>query len=280
MAQRSSPPQSSSLGNGRMYIGAWRRRLKFESEFLTMKFIILTLASIFLSFACLAQQIITNGNIRIIFPSADWNETNPPHQMLQALDDSKTPLKLIFHAVSTPSKLRFYITQFDYPPIYDTNMAKFLADYLAGVRDRCSRQASGEVIERQDHIGNLPVKIFEAKLPNGLFLEIRTVFCAGRLYSLEMGGSVDSKAAAEQCLNGVSFVEENPIATSLMNRILQMKPQFTQMTTAYQQGKKEGYVFGAVLTGLFIISAVVIILVSIFRGAAQKKRTIPPKLPK
>jgi hypothetical protein len=95
-----------------------------------------------------------------------------------------------------------------------------------------------------------------------------------------MGGSADYKAAAEQCLNSVSFVEEKPIAASLMDGIIQTKPQITQTTAAYQKGKRIGYVFGVAITGLLVISAVAIILVSIFRGTAQKKQTIPPKLSK
>lgn len=201
-----------------------------------MKAIIRLLAALVLSLnaqVCLAQQSLTNGNIRISFPTPNWTETEPPPELRAAYDGTKSPAKLVFHAVSVPSRLRLHITQFDYP---DGPRETILAGFLDGVRRRCARQAAGDVVERLDQSAAIPVQSFELDIPGKLFLEIRAILCADRAFLVEIGGPTTSRSEAKQCLNGLFIDRESALPTPVLDRLLQKRAETAKLRMGYEKG--------------------------------------------
>ncbi len=227
-----------------------------------------------------AQQSVTNGAIRVTFPTADWAETQPPSQLRDALDRTKSQLKLVVHAVSQSSQLRFYATRYDYP---SNDLSIGLAGYLDGVRGRCARQARGEPAEKLINIGGFPVQTFEADLPRGMFIEIRTILCASCLYSLEIGGPAASRQEAKRCLDSLLLVGERPLPSSVVESILRVRTQTAGTKAAYERGRRFGYVAGYVI----FASLVAVILVLAFRRKPAphsphplpSRKAVPPPLP-
>jgi len=208
---------------------------------------------------CSAQQSVTNGSIRVTFPTADWAVTDPPAELRDTYDSTRSPLKLIFHSISQSSRLRFYITQFDYPSDFG-DLTAGLAGYLDGVRNRCVRQASGDVTEEVVNINSFPVRIFDANVSGGMFIEIGTVLCTDRVYSLEISGPVTSRQEAKQCLNGFSLVGEAPLQPSVVEGILNARAKTGGAISAYENGRRAGYALGFVLTASVVVVALVLVL--------------------
>jgi hypothetical protein len=212
---------------------------------------------------CLAQQSATSGNIRVSFPTPNWTETEPPAQLRAAYDGTKSPVKLVFHAVSVQSQLRLYITQTDYP---DTSKEKFLAGYLAGIRNALARQAAGDVTEYLDQNGTIPTQIFKVDLPGNNFIEDRAIICEGRVFLAQVGGPTSSSSEGKQCLNGISIAGERPLPTSMLNALSQTRAK----TAAYERGRRIGYAAGKAAGRAFIVTLIVGVIV-VFVLAVRRK---------
>ena len=233
---------------------------------------------------CSAQKPIIHGTLQVTFPNAEWSETEPPRELREFFESGVSPMKLVLHAVSVKSKLRFHATRFNYVSTNDIDI--IIAGYLDGVRKRCVRQAAGEVTETPGNLpGNgFPVYTFTAKAPGDVFFQVTTIFCADGLYSLEINGPEGSRSEATQCLDGVSVVGEPGLPYALFQRALQVRANVTGRSAAFKMGRRLGYAAGI----LFTASLVVLAFVLAFRrkpaaknspSALAKGLESPPPLP-
>ena len=229
---------------------------------------LLLLSAIALSFPAhvrSAQQFATNNGIKVSFPTPSWSETAPPPELLATYDDSSSPVRLVFYAVSQPSRLRLHITKFGYPPYPPAPKEIFLAGYLSGLRQRCARQATGSVAEHLDLGGALPVQTFEADVSGGLFLEMKAVFCAERVFLMEIEGPTTSRTEAKQCLDGVSIVGESALPVVLFTRLSQARAQTGharaqtgQLRVAHERGPRLGYGLGVAISAVLFIGFIAV----------------------
>jgi len=156
------------------------------------------------------------------------------------------------------------------------------AGYLDGVRRRCARQASGKVLEHIDQIAAIPTQTFEADIPGNLFLEIRAMLCADRVYLLEVVGRASSHAEAGRCLDGVSIGGESPLPADVISGLSQTMAQTGELRAAYERGRGLGRLIGAGLV-VIVVAGVIAIIFSASRSrrklANQTSSAVPPPIP-
>jgi hypothetical protein len=215
------------------------------------------------------QNVVTNDDLLIRFPTADWRESQAPAQLKNAFSTPGIPLRLRFHSVSPAAKLRFYITQFDYPA---GPKEQILAGFLDGVRQRCARQASDEVKEQQGEKEGLPYRTFSCNAPNNYFLAIRVYMAADHAYTLEISGPREARVEAERCLEGVVITGTRNMAPAVEQRIKEIRTTTRSTSEAYGKGRRIGYAVGFMFGGIIIIGAPVLVLVILL----SRKRTHNP----
>jgi hypothetical protein len=239
-------------------------------------------ALLFFNHPTCAQELITKGPIQLTLPTPDWEETEPPAEIMATYEKHKIPVKMIFHAVSPRSELRFFIIRYDFPTQQDLDVQ--FAGYLDGVRRRCARQTTGEVSEASGDYHGLPYKSVSAALPGGMFLEIRIVFCHDHLYLLEMGGLAKSRPEAKQCLDNITFSGEAPPLLGTSGGIDQIHERTTGTTAAYERGRKLGRLLAFCLFGGLVAVIVLLIIRQWMPGRSVNpirtgQSPTPPPLP-
>lgn len=234
------------------------------------------LAILFLEPSSSAQQFAPNEGIKVSFPTPSWTETEAPPELLASFGGTKSPAKLLFHAVSQSSRLRLHISSFDYP----TGPREIvLTGFLDGVRRRFARQTTETINEYTDQDGLIPMHIFEANLPSDFFLEVRAVLCAGRVFLIEIGGPTASRTEAKQCLEGVSITGESALPVEVLTNVVQLRSETRELRGHFESGRRRGRALGiAIIALIFVVIATGLAFALRKKKSRQPSGRVPPPI--
>ena len=114
------------------------------------------------------------------FPLRIGREKAPPSETFKMSTYAKNPaVELIFYSVSRSSGLQFFVTRGAFSSrASDRGKSNFIAGYLNGVRAQFTNGAHGIPVEALVPKGDTLLTTIEVTQTNGVFFQIRTVYCA------------------------------------------------------------------------------------------------------
>lgn len=211
------------------------------------------------------QGGFTNGGFQVKFPSDDWSQETPPAAASDPI--KKGGGQMVLYAESSTG--RFFVSKFDYPRI--TNPGAFVSGFLRGVRNSTKKAGA----EMDEHFGNfrdtqLPTYTFDRKIQDN-FVHSEAVFCADRLYNIQVVGPQSQRDELLKTLEGV-VIKEAPMPRAAFDKAA--KGDSRDGNEAYEMGRKFGTVIGvlAVIAVIFVIAKAI----SSMGGGGRKR---PPPLP-
>jgi hypothetical protein len=220
---------------------------------------------VLLSLHAYGQGGFTNGGFRVKFPSEDWSQETPPDVVREPI--TKGGGQMVLYAESSTG--RFFVSKFDYPRI--GNQTAFVSGFLRGVRNS-TKKAGAEI---EEHFGNfrdtqLPTYTFDRKIQDN-FVHSEAVFCADRLYNIQIVGPQSQRDELLKALEGV-VIKEAPMPRAAFDKAA--KGDSRDGSAAYEMGRKFGTVIGmlAVIAVIFVIAKAI----SAMAGGGKKR---PPPLP-
>ena len=221
--------------------------------------------TLLLSLQSYAQLAITNGGFRIKFPNAEWTKVEPPAGLTDMLQNAGG--KLLFYVESNDSKC--FVSRFDYPP--RANMSRFVAGFIGGVRKSSAKKG----MQIEEHFnefrgGEWPSYSYDMDVENS-FVNTTAIFCAERLYNVQIAGPKATRAQGIKCLDGVT-IHEVPMAAASFKRGMEGANRGND--PAYEMGRKIGTVVGFV--SVFVVIGLVAMAIGKLAGGGRKR---PPPLP-
>ena len=224
----------------------------------------LVAAAVLLAGSAFAQLTITNGGFSVKFPTADWEEYEPPKQLKDMISKHGD---LLLYAEAPAGK--FFVSQFMYPK--GAKKDEFVAGFLNGSRE--SAQKSGIKLEENYgtfRSGAWPTYTYTHDLEQDNFIHTTAIFCVDRIYNVQIVGLKTAKDDLVKSLDGV-WIQDAPLAAEMFAKGTSpgMKDQVAAQRIGYLVGKATVWI----AVGIIAIYAVGRMM------ADGRKKKGPPPLP-
>ena len=229
-----------------------------------MKFVMRIVAvAVLMAGSAVAQLAITNGGFSVKFPSAEWEEYEPPQQLKDLISKHGD---LLLYAEAPTGK--FFVSQFMYPK--GARKDEFVAGFLNGSRESAKKDG----IKLEENYGTFrsgawPTYTYTHELENDNFIHSTAIFCVDRIYNVQIVGLKEAKDDLVKCLDGV-WIKDAPLAAEMFAKGTSpgMKDQVAAQRIGYVVGKFTVW-----------IAIGVIAIFALVRIMSDGKRKGPPPLP-
>jgi len=202
---------------------------------------------------------------QIKLPNNHWKSTGQPPQLTDIFGGSGAHTKVLYQGYNQTSHLKFYVMQYDYPA--QEGLDNRLAGYVDDVHQQCAQLPDSEVTVEPGTMGNLPTYEFDTTGTTNLFLKVRMVLCAQRLYLLEISGAPSAHDEGVQCLNGFSLGGETPLEAGVVDNIAAIRAPHPAPKAAVSKPGFDFLRWRRTITGIVILVVFVVVM-----GIAKFKR--------
>jgi hypothetical protein len=213
-----------------------------------------------------AQLALTNGSFSVKFPTKDWTREKAPAAVSDPI--TKSGAQFLYFVESPETGAKFIVSRFEYPA--GINPVTFVAGFIGGVRGSTSR--AGANIEEEFRTfrdTDFPTYAFEADLKEN-FLHTESVFCADKVYNIQIVGPKNRRDEALKTLKGVTIYDK-PMDRASFDKA--REPRALARSVAFEAGRRVGFFAGITVVFVGVLLAVIYAV----GGFGRKPK--PPPLP-